>query len=530
MLLPKCWSHDEHALSSDWKGVRCGVRTENQVEPMKSGSRESLLRWSYASTISTALLQLIAATVITRFLRPKDYGLAAMAMVCSSLALYFTQLGMDRAIIQRPKLTEGNIRAAFTASVATGVGGFICLTVASHALALYFREPRLPGVIIAFGLNLVFQSMAMIAGGLLRRELQIRKLALCDIAAYLLSTFGLGLPMAMKGFGVWALVASSVSQSLFAAIGYFIARPHSLRPTFERKNYRNITGFGAKVSFTTLVEAMSGSADTLMLGRLVSPQALGLYNRSLTLSMQPIYALSTGLSRVFHPSIARAAERTLDECRGMLQSSERQLMAVIMPVCIGAAVAAPTLVPAIFGRQWTGSIPIYQALCIDAALDASFHLPTIQLEVLARFRAKLIVQVMYGALLALSVLFTAPHGIFVVACVFAMLQLVRTLLLHWLSARSLGTGLLNLLESWQPALVCGIVVAVVIYVLQGGLERMGLPEMLGVRLLLLIGAAAAAALVVYRTLYRESVYEPWKRVFIGRSAPAVQIQQEIGIA
>jgi O-antigen/teichoic acid export membrane protein len=499
---------------------------------MSSSSREALLRWSYISTLSTASLQLIAATVITRFLKPSDYGLAAMAMVCSNLASYFTQLGMDRAIIQRPHLTEGNIRAALTASVATGLFGFAALAAASHGLALYFREPRLPGIIIAFGLNLLFQSFAMIAGGLLRRELQIRKLAMCDITAYLLSTFGLGLPLAMKGYGVWALVASNVSQTLFAAIGYYLARHHSVRPTFVRENFRDITGFGAKVSLTTMVEALSGSADTLVLGRMVSPQALGLYNRSLTLSMQPIYALSTGLSRVFHPSIARAAERTLTECRNMLQSSERQLMGVIVPACIGAAVAAPTLIPAVFGRQWTGSIPVYQALCIDAALDASFHLPTIQLEVLSRFRAKLIVQVLYGTVLAISAIIAAPHGIVMVAYVFVVLQFVRTLWLHWLSARSLETSLLTLLDSWRPGVLCGAVVGGVVYALQTGMNRFSPETPLLVRLSLLIVTAAAVAVTLYRTFFYDTMYQPWASVFGGArgGTAAVQIQEEVGVA
>ncbi|WP_212733104.1 lipopolysaccharide biosynthesis protein [Terriglobus roseus] len=499
---------------------------------MGSNSRESLLRWSYISTLSTASLQLIAATVITRFLKPSDYGLAAMAMVCSNLASYFTQLGMDRAIIQRPDLTEGNIQAALTASLATGLVGFTGLAAASHGLALYFREPRLPGIIIAFGLNLLFQSFAMIAGGLLRRELQIRKLAICDIAAYLLSTFGLGLPLAMKGYGVWALVASNVSQTLFAAIGYYIARRHSVRLTFVRENFRDITGFGAKVSVTTMVEALSGSADTLVLGRLVSPQVLGLYNRSLTLSMQPIYALSTGLSRVFHPSIARAAERTLAECRSMLQSSEQQLMGVILPVCIGAAVAAPTLIPAIFGRQWAGSIPVYQALCIDAALDASFHLPTIQLEVLSRFRAKLIVQVLYGMVLAASAVVAAPRGIVMVAYVFVVLQFLRTLWLHWLSARSLGTSLFKLLNSWVPGALCGAIVGGVVYTLQTSISRFRPDTPLLFRLLLLIFAGLAVGTLLYRMFFYDSMFQPWASVFggvRGRTA-VVQIQEEVGVA
>ena len=80
-------------------------------------------------------------------------------------------------------------------------------------------------------------------------------------------------------------------------------------PTFKREDYEHITGFSGKASVTTSIEALGGSLDMIIMGRLLQPAALGMYNRSLTLSTQPGYNLSMGLTRVFHPTIARAAER-----------------------------------------------------------------------------------------------------------------------------------------------------------------------------------------------------------------------------
>jgi O-antigen/teichoic acid export membrane protein len=104
------------------------------------------------------MMQLLASATITRFLQPADYGLAAMAVLCSSLAGYFTQLGMGRAVVQKPNLTDGNIRASFSLSLATGLGGFVILSALAPFLAIYFREPRLTLVLIAFALNMIFQS------------------------------------------------------------------------------------------------------------------------------------------------------------------------------------------------------------------------------------------------------------------------------------------------------------------------------------------------------------------------------------
>jgi O-antigen/teichoic acid export membrane protein len=476
-------------------------------------SNPSLLRWSYISTLSTALMQLVAAASITRYLKPSDYGLAALAMLCSTLTGYFTQLGVGRAVMQRPGLTIGNIRAAFTLGLAAGIAGFVVVVLISPILGRYFREPRLPIVIMAFGLNLIFQSLGMVASGLLRREFRIRDLAICDFVGYLLSTFGIGLPMAIYGFGVWALVGSNVSQPLIVAVAYFIARPHPVLPTSKRQDYACISGFSAKASITTSVEAVAGSLDMIVMGRIVSPGAIGLYNRSLTLSTQPGYNISMGLTRVFYPTIARAAERSREECLKILIKSERQLMSLVFPLCAGAATSAPTLIPILFGKQWATAVPVYQILCLVAALDASFHLPAIQLEAASLFRHKFILQACFGLCFGLGILTFAPKGgITAVAIVYAVLQAARTLGLHYLSARSLGVNLFSLISSWFPGIVCATAVTALLLPLQHKSAQVGLvADSVELGFLVLVSVAMLA--LVYRFLYRSTVYDQWMALF-----------------
>jgi O-antigen/teichoic acid export membrane protein len=453
-------------------------------------------------------MQLLASATITRFLQPSDYGLAAIAMLCSGLAGYFTQLGMGRAVVQKANLTDGNIRAAFSLSLAAGLGGFVILSALTPVLAIYFREPRLPPIVIAFALNLIFQSISSVSGGLLRREFRMRTLFICDFLGYLLSTFGLGLPLAINGFGVWAIVVSNVSQPLIVAIAYWIARPHSVVPTFQKGDYAHITSFSGKASATTAVEALGGSLDVLIMGRLVSPASLGVYNRSLTLSTQPGYNTSTGLTRVFHPTIARAAERSLTECHTILLNSERQLMALIIPFCAGAAIAAPTIIPVIFGKQWATAVPIYQMLCLVAALDASFHLPAIQLEVLSLFRQKFLMQVAFAVAFGMGIVLAVPRGIVAIATVYAGLQMIRTIYLHWLSARSLRRTIWSLLEAWIPGLICSAVVGAILYFAQSSIVW-SYHIKPAFRLAMLILLAGATTTGVYRLFFRKSVYEPW---------------------
>ena len=471
------------------------------------------LRWSYLSTLTTAVMQLIAAATITRFLQPADYGLAALAILCASLAGYFTQLGVGRALIQKPEVTSGNIRAAFTLALTTGIAGCLLLAALSPMLSRYFRERRLTPVIVAFGFNLVFQSAGLVAGGLLRREFRIRDLAICDGLAYLLSTFCIGLPMAIHGLGVWALVGSTVSQSLIAAIAYFLARPHPVLPTFDPAHYQHIITFSSKATLTSAIEAFGGTLDLSIMGRLVGAASIGLYGRSLTLSTQPCYQASMGLTRVFTPSLARAVERGAREGVRMLVSSERQLMSLIFPMCAAAAVAAPTIIPVVFGRQWVAAVPLYRVLCLVAALDSSFDLPATQLEIANQFRYKMLLQGAFAIVFGTCIFLLAPrYGVFAVAIAYAALQAIRSLIFHYLSAKSLSVSPGLLLSSWTPGLVCAGLVAAVAALLEWYVP-MSTPFDAGMKLAAIMLVSVSAMLATYYGCYRSTVFEPWRSIF-----------------
>ncbi len=476
------------------------------------------LRWSYLSTAVTAALQLVSAITLTRFLQPRDYGLAALALLFANLTAYFTQLGVGRALVQRAVITDGNIRAAFTLAVLTGLAGTLVLYLVAPGIAQVLLDGRLTLVIRVLSVNLLFQALALVAGGLLRRELRMRALALCDAAAYVTSTFCIGLPLAVYGYGVWALVASTVSQSLIQSVCYFAVRPHATGLTFDRSAYRGIAAFSGKASLVTAIEGAGSSLDLALIGRLFGAASTGLYGRSLTLSTQPCYQVSMGLTRVFAPTLAQTM-RSRDRAAAVASvvHAERQLMSVIFPVCVSAALCAPSLVPLIFGPQWMTAVPIYRVLCIVAAFDSSFDIPALQLEIANDFKAKLLIQTTSLIVLSAAIILIAPvKGLLGVTIVYACLQVVRSLCFHWISSQSLGVHAGVLLASWIPGIVCSAAIAITL----NGVQRLlpaantqgTIPGVFG-----LVCCTMLTGLSVYYFGFNKTVFQRWTDVVCGRS-------------
>jgi len=467
----------------------------------------SQLRWSYTSTISTTLLQVVAAATITRFVAPAEYGLVALAMLCCRFPSYLSQLGMNRAVIQKADLSEGNIRAAFTLSFGLGLAGCLTIVAMSPLLARFFHEPRLKAVLIVLSLSFVLWGFSLVSGGLLRRSLRMRQLAIADISSYVISTFAIGLPIAIKGYGAWAIIISAVSQALIATTFYFLACPHSVLPTFNRENYRHIVAFGGKATATTIMEGLGGSVDTLLLGKFSTAFNVGLYNRSYLLIQLPVINFSNGLTQVMFRKFAIASAEGSVDAFDLLARSQRVFLAVIFPLCAGAAAAASCIVLSLYGPVWTAAIPIYTILCCSAAADATGHLPAYQMEALGRFRHKMLVVFSYLVCAVAGIVLLIPHGLVAVCIALGVLQLIRSFGLSFYCAQYMKHSVGSILITWIPgltaALPVGISIAIVAHFLRADLAA---PQAVQLVACILTGLLVSAGF--YGVFFRRSIFDP----------------------
>ena len=96
------------------------------------------LAWVAGAQVGLHLTRAVVAIVIARLLTPDEYGLAALAIVFSSLVMVFSDLALGAALIQRKDLSEEDRDTAFWVTVASGIlfTGLGVLLVGTDRVAL----------------------------------------------------------------------------------------------------------------------------------------------------------------------------------------------------------------------------------------------------------------------------------------------------------------------------------------------------------------------------------------------------------
>ncbi|MBC7920085.1 MAG: lipopolysaccharide biosynthesis protein [Ferruginibacter sp.] len=455
------------------------------------------VKWSTASTIANAVIQLGYSATMARLLEPGAYGLVSMSDQIIRFGAYFAQMGLMHALIQKKELANEDIRASFTASFGLGLlfTAFFWL-VAPLAADAVFGNPQVVPILRASAFTLLFNGLAATAAGLLRRRLDFKRVAAVETASYVVGYAGVGLTCAFNGLGVWSIVYAALSQSLINALLFnFVAR-HDLRLLFDWQYYRPLVRYGSQSSLISFTEYFCNSFDILLIGRLLGQYPLGIYNRAFYLVYLPTYQLTHSLSKVMFSSYSQL-QAQLDKLGKAYLSSIVLIAAMVLPISLGIMAASREMVLVLLGDQWTESIPVLGILCVAVPFNVLSTIPAAVCSATAHLKSKLLLKLGYVLILGGLFFLLKGYGLTGFATAVAIGEIIQTLMYGYLMHRILSIGFGSLLKGYLPGLLNGLVVAGVIFAVGTGLRSVNSPVALVFAAEVLAGGLAQTLLIFF---------------------------------
>ena len=477
------------------------------------------MSWSTAATVVTAVLQIGYTAVMARLLTPAAFGLVALAGVVLRFGSYFSQIGLEHALVQKAVMSEEDVRAAFTSATLLGGLCTLALAVGAPLATRVFHEPAVVPLVRVMGISLLISGLSATALTILRRRMAFRTLAIIETISYLVAYAGLGIGLAWRGFGVWSLVGASLGQGVLVGGLAYAATRHRLRLYFHWAHYRPLLVYGTRITFTSFLEFITSSLDTLLIGRFLGAALLGIYNRAAMLITLPLYLLTRSVSRVVFPAFSQI-QADVARLRIVYLGSVTLVAAVVLPLGAGVAVAAPVLVRALLGPGWEVAVPVLRILCAAVPLSLITMFAGIVCDARATLREKIYVNLI--SLATLVGFFGLLHGYGLVGFAAALVlnEVVRTVLFMRLMHADLGLSYQRLGAAYGPGLFHGAAVGGALWALSLGLMRWALPAPVALALLMLGGAGVLGALVLAwpRPLLRHELHGLLSRLAVGQSS------------
>jgi O-antigen/teichoic acid export membrane protein len=311
--------------------------------------------WASASNLSLQGAQFVAFLVLARLLTPADFGLAAIVSVVIYFAQILTDLGLNSALIQTAILTRDIVMAAFWVNMVTGLALTLITWATSGLIAQAFGEPKLGLLLRLASLTFSF-SAAIVQTALLERSLKFRFLATVEASAALIG-YGTAVTCGALGLGAPSIVVGPVITAALITLILWIRYPFLPTGRVSREALNALWHRAGGVAGFQVINYWARNLDTISLGLVSTPTEVGLYSRAYSFMMAPVMQVTTALSRVLLPSLAKVRHDAV-KFREAYLGAIRLSSSVMFPVTIFMATASSSIVTTLLGAKWRGMIPI----------------------------------------------------------------------------------------------------------------------------------------------------------------------------
>ena len=161
--------------------------------------------WRFGEKVTAQMVSFMVSIVLARLLLPNDYGIVAIVNIFISIAEVFVTSGLGTALIQKKDADETDFSTVFWCNIALSICLYVIVFVLSPLIASFYNILSLTAVLRVFSLRLPISAINSIQNAYVSRKMDFKKFFFATLIGTIISAI-VGIAMAYKGFGVWALV------------------------------------------------------------------------------------------------------------------------------------------------------------------------------------------------------------------------------------------------------------------------------------------------------------------------------------
>ncbi|MDR3414425.1 MAG: lipopolysaccharide biosynthesis protein [Formivibrio sp.] len=320
--------------------------------------------WDGASRLAVNAIAFGIFLLLARLVGPGKFGQVAFAAVFAEIITPFATTGLSQAIIQRSDWDEDFAATVFWTNII--VCSALAVMVWVGALLLIRVGHREVGAILSWlAVIPAITSISATHEAKLQRDMRFQALARRNIYAAF-GGGGIGVFLALMGWGVWALVTSRIIVVLLQTILGWQAARWVPRRYFSMRLLKSHGSFAGYLTGVAFMAQMSSRAPDIIIGVILSPAAVGFFRVGSRLLSAATDVVVTPLQRVALAGLSRLETPQRIASAYLRMSSLCGFVA--FPLFFGIAAIAPEITLLLFGPRWLPSAIVMLWLSPLAAL------------------------------------------------------------------------------------------------------------------------------------------------------------------
>lgn len=322
----------------------------------------SSLIWKLFEKGSYQIILFIVTIVLARLLSPNEYGTITLVMVLISLATVFVEGGLNTALIQKKDCSQEDYSTIFYFSLFISCCVYVFLFFASPYIARFYFRPELKSIIRILSIILFFNAINSVQRAYLMRNLLFKKLFISSLISVIFSAV-VGVVMALKGHGVWSLVAQQITASFLSTVVMWYTVNWRPIPVFSRSSFKTLFDFGWKIFVTNLTITLFVNIRSLIISKKYDPVSLAYFDKGKQFPSLIMDNINSTIQQVMFPVLSKE-QSDIMRVKQLVKRTTVLTSYIIYPLLIMLFVLAKPLTTLLLTDKWLDVVPFIQIFCV----------------------------------------------------------------------------------------------------------------------------------------------------------------------
>lgn len=330
------------------------------------------LKWSILAKILTQGFSWVSTFLVIRMLSPSDYGIIAIAMIFFGLIELFTSGGLMAGLIKKQDVCRVSSNQVFTFSIIVNLSLSFLVFIFSQSIADAYDNQALVNVLLVLAVLNPLSSLLVVPTAHLQMKMRFKEKAIAESLSGFVGAIT-AFACAYYGQGYWSLVYAIVTMNVTKIFGvnFFARSRYSMTTQF--KGAYPLLSYSLQIQLAGFLWFLYNKADTVIIGRLLGLEKLGVYNIASEVASIPMSKINSILNEVGFAAFTRAGGE--EEATRLLSKALKLMAVVVFPVFFGLSAVSQDLIDVVLGDKWAeaGSVIAVLALIIPFRMMASVY-------------------------------------------------------------------------------------------------------------------------------------------------------------
>ena len=274
--------------------------------------------------------------------------------------------GFGSALIQKKDADELDYNSVFYLNLALSFVAYAVLFFAAPWIADFYDTPVLKDIVRVSAVCFIFGAINAIQGAELTKKMLFHLSFRISLITCLTSAI-CGVTLALMGYGVWALVWSTLISGFVGVIARWFIIAWRPRLMFSFARLKPLFSYGWKMALVSVIDQFFVNLTGLLIGRFYTKADLAYVGKGRALPRMAMNEVDATLGRVTFPALVLLQDDK-DKLRESMRRTMRCSTFFVFPLMVGIAACAKSELLLLYGPQWVPATPYMILACFGFAL------------------------------------------------------------------------------------------------------------------------------------------------------------------